>query len=695
MKPRPPMRLPSLRSALASSLFFLGLSTAGYVQANGTEALGAPDIAIASGSSVATAGVGLDDGSGVINIGIPAGATVKQVLLYWSSRGDVARRKLKVNGTEVTGDVIGGPAPTFPSGTEQGPSRSYRFDLTSMNLVDSGPNAISVESVGTPRGGLEGASIVAIFGDRGIRGFGGRAFAIGVPQLGPLQSFIADTGELPPSGGALTPAPVVKVKIPKLLTARVVDASVVGAGGQTASFASVAALKLLTLGLGVVQSTATAECRANGNAKVSGGSRILGASGEIFGQTPSFDAKLAPNTVVLNIAGLVKLVANEQTRLVSGSAGTITVTALHLTSPLKILTNAIDVKVASSRASIECGVDVPDSAITVLDGNDFAFDHDPFTGLLRSTSTRTFNIAPVGFNRTAQLHLLVGDAEEGRPDVIQITVDDGPIKTIVDTLNGDEGLEWDDDLLLVDIPSGATKLTVKLLSRRAPRSDTPMGISPDSFHWVAAIVSLPTTRGAGINLYSGRATVVRADVLTLVDAVVADTGPLPPSGGQLKAEILNVDIPLLLASSTARARTVGAGEVSAADAILEDLDLTLGATLFNTPLGLSISADLIKSNAVATCSASNVAVVAGSSEVGNLVINGNPFPLAIDGTLDLPLGIIRILVNEKLILGNNGGNSGAITVNAIRITVPDLFGFLGAPLVNIVLASSHADIVCQ
>jgi len=53
------------------------------VHADGSETLGTPSIAIASGNGVATAGFGLaDTGSDTATISVPANAAVRQVLLY-------------------------------------------------------------------------------------------------------------------------------------------------------------------------------------------------------------------------------------------------------------------------------------------------------------------------------------------------------------------------------------------------------------------------------------------------------------------------------------------------------------------------------------------------------------------------------------------------------------------------------------
>jgi hypothetical protein len=52
--------------------------------ADGTETLGPPGIPIADGTNAIAAGTGMELGTGTINIDVPPGATVQQVLLYWS-----------------------------------------------------------------------------------------------------------------------------------------------------------------------------------------------------------------------------------------------------------------------------------------------------------------------------------------------------------------------------------------------------------------------------------------------------------------------------------------------------------------------------------------------------------------------------------------------------------------------------------
>ena len=65
----------------------LGALASLNVWADGNETLGVPGIPIESGSGVAVGGTGLNIQRGTINVDVPAGAIIKQALLYWSVRG--------------------------------------------------------------------------------------------------------------------------------------------------------------------------------------------------------------------------------------------------------------------------------------------------------------------------------------------------------------------------------------------------------------------------------------------------------------------------------------------------------------------------------------------------------------------------------------------------------------------------------
>jgi hypothetical protein len=142
----------------------------GGLLADGSETLGAPSIAVAEGSGIVAAGVGLIQAQpGTIDITVPPGATVNQVLLYWEGqmRGNVVGdASIVVNGNDVTGVLIGGPTLFFREvgGTDLIHSSAFRADITGLDLISEGPNSIEV-------GGLDftfannGAGILVVFDD--------------------------------------------------------------------------------------------------------------------------------------------------------------------------------------------------------------------------------------------------------------------------------------------------------------------------------------------------------------------------------------------------------------------------------------------------------------------------------------------------------------------------------------------------
>ncbi|WP_206607868.1 hypothetical protein [Ferruginivarius sediminum] len=137
---------------------------AGTAWADGTETLGPPSIPIASGTGVTGAGVGLRDGPGTINIDVPVGASVEQAILYWScmsSEGSAPDDMLSVNGTAVTGTLIGGPT-TFFSNIQ---GSAYRADITGLNAVIDGMNSLSISDLAACDSINNGAGVLVIFDD--------------------------------------------------------------------------------------------------------------------------------------------------------------------------------------------------------------------------------------------------------------------------------------------------------------------------------------------------------------------------------------------------------------------------------------------------------------------------------------------------------------------------------------------------
>ncbi len=185
--------------------------------------------------------------------------------------------------------------------------------------------------------------------------------------------------------------------------------------------------------------------------------------------------------------------------------------------------------------------------------------------------------------------------------------------------------------------------------------------------------------------FSGQATVLRVTThgITTTTTTVSDTGPLPPSGGALQTSLLSISFPGVLTADVAHATTIGQADRARSEASVADVSLTAG--------GNTITADFLRSSAMAVCTTGGPAV-SGSSAIADLVINGQPF--AVSGqpnqTITLPFGGVMVIINEQL--SSVSGNTGSITVNALHVIVPDVVGVSGA---DVVVSSAHADVTCQ
>ena len=145
-------------SALVAGVALLGLSSG--AMADGTETLGTPlGITVEQGTGIVMAGTGLTDSQPQdINVTVPAGATVNQVLLYWvigTSAGDTDTDAL-VNGNPVTGMIIGGPSQN---------QTAYRADITGLGAVSDGPNTLTISGLTAGDGVVWGAAALVIFDD--------------------------------------------------------------------------------------------------------------------------------------------------------------------------------------------------------------------------------------------------------------------------------------------------------------------------------------------------------------------------------------------------------------------------------------------------------------------------------------------------------------------------------------------------
>lgn len=175
--------------------------------------------------------------------------------------------------------------------------------------------------------------------------YGGQATVVnaGLPIIAPIV--LADTGPLPPGGGA-EEASLLGANVPGVLSAQVLHATTVGRGGHSRSEASVADVNL-TLGgnsisAGLLMSRAEARCQGS-NASVSGDSEVVNL------QVNGVDIPVSgsPNQTVSLPNG--SIIINEQQPFVDGNFADITVNALHA-----VVDQVADVTVSQSQAAITC-----------------------------------------------------------------------------------------------------------------------------------------------------------------------------------------------------------------------------------------------------------------------------------------------------------------------------------------------------
>jgi hypothetical protein len=203
--------------------------------ADGTETLGLPSVAIAGGTNAVAFGAGMQAFPNVdrsFDVDIPAGATVKQVLLYWEGHwtdhaehwsntpqvdGD---NVISINGAPVTGTKIGGSTAFFQQsiGAVDGTEKfvAYRADITDRNLVSAGVSTLTISEMSFasnfPAGfpfdqGNDGAGVLVIYE------LAGQAATIGVRDgldlayyefAPPLDTTVPQTFNFPSSSSERT-----------------------------------------------------------------------------------------------------------------------------------------------------------------------------------------------------------------------------------------------------------------------------------------------------------------------------------------------------------------------------------------------------------------------------------------------------------------------------------------------------------
>jgi len=177
--------------------------------------------------------------------------------------------------------------------------------------------------------------------------------------------------------------------------------------------------------------------------------------------------------------------------------------------------------------------------------------------------------------------------------------------------------------------------------------------------------------------------VLRAAVLGFAPIVVGEAGPVSESGGAEESSVLSVskdETGGLLSAEVVHASVVAQGKHSRAEASVASANLTVA--------GNAVQADLLRSQAEATCDGAGQASASGSSELAGLVINNQAIIVTGQPNQEVDLPGLRVVINEQS--GSASGNRSDITVNALHVTA-----FLsGQTLADVIISSAHADISC-
>jgi hypothetical protein len=199
------------------------------------------------------------------------------------------------------------------------------------------------------------------------------------------------------------------------------------------------------------------------------------------------------------------------------------------------------------------------------------------------------------------------------------------------------------------------------------------------------LLCLTAASSAAAATYGGDATGAEVTVTATGTTVRAATGSLSISGGMAEASLPVGDIPssatggaVSFAASALHSAVIGTGGTTRAEASLGAVGLTVS--------GNQITADFLMARSAASCGPS----VAGSSEILNLVVNGQTISVtgAPNQTVSLPNGSVIINAQVPTI----DGTSGQLSVTALRVLTHDTI--TGAPIADVLATTVDARIDC-
>lgn len=183
----------------------------------------------------------------------------------------------------------------------------------------------------------------------------------------------------------------------------------------------------------------------------------------------------------------------------------------------------------------------------------------------------------------------------------------------------------------------------------------------------------PTTAAVTATTYSGRATAVRIDDVHEPipgPIIIADTGPLPSSGGLLEASendyvLYGTDgVTVALGIEAAYSVTAGSGAEASSDTSLSGFQVR-----FDTPQGnrVTITADYIAASTRAFVTGNCNASAEGSISVVNLQINGVPVVVTGEPNQIVPVPDGYIVFNEQTVVIGDGEADIMITAMHVYI----------------------------
>jgi hypothetical protein len=177
--------------------------------------------------------------------------------------------------------------------------------------------------------------------------------------------------------------------------------------------------------------------------------------------------------------------------------------------------------------------------------------------------------------------------------------------------------------------------------------------------------------GISHTTYSGRAIGVSIHT-AILDIKFADTGELPPQGGEIDATVLKVEHALVQAQ-VLLAVTMGFDKKAESEAATADVVLLPGTAN-------QITAEFVRANSRATCDGAS-----GGSEIASLKLGGQQIDVSggPNQTVSVP-GVFVLIINEQINSSND--KTKEITVNALHLKL--------ATGEEVLLSSAHSDITC-